>query len=148
MKVGSAADGAKFAACVRKNGVPNFPDPNGQGVIQFGSSLGIDPGSPKVRTAITTCRKLLPNGGQPTPQQLAKMKQQALAFSACMRTHGVKDFPDPNFSGGGAHIAIQAGTGSSDLNPNSPTFQKAQQACQSLLPGRPKFGTGGPAGGK
>lgn len=144
MKVG--ANGAKFAACMRKNGVPNFPDPNGQGVIQFGSSLGIDPGSPKVRSAIQTCRQLLPNGGRPNPQQLAKMKKAALEFSACMRAHGVKDFPDPNFSDGGVNIRIHTGSGSSDLNPNSPLFQKAQQACQGILPFKPKT-AGGPGGG-
>jgi hypothetical protein len=145
MKVG--ADGAKFAACMRKNGVPNFPDPDGQGVIQFGSSNGIDPSSPKFQAANRTCRKLLPNGGQPTPQQLAKMKQNALAFSACMRKHGVKDFPDPTFSGGGVNIGIHVGSGSSDLNPNSPVFQKAQQACGSLLPGKPKLAAGGGSSG-
>jgi hypothetical protein len=137
MKVG--ADGAKFAACMRKNGVPNFPDPNGQGVIQFGSKNGIDPNSPKFQAANQTCRKLLPNGGQPSPQQIAKMKQAALAFSACMRAHGLKDFPDPSFSGGGVQMRLGGGPGS-DLNPNSPAFQKAQQACASILPG--KFGTG------
>jgi hypothetical protein len=149
MKVG--ADGAKFAACMRKNGVPNFPDPNGQGVITIGSGSGIDPRSPKFQAASQTCRKLLPNGGQPTPQQIAKMKQAALAFSACMRAHGVKDFPDPTFSGGGVQMSIHAGSGSSDLNPNSPVFQKAKQACGNLLPGRPKLGaTGGgnSSGGK
>ena len=32
MSVGTVA-GAKFSACMRKHGVTNFPDPNGQGVI-------------------------------------------------------------------------------------------------------------------
>ncbi len=37
-------------------------------------------------------------------------------------------------------IAVKAGTG---MDPNSPTFQAAQQARQSLMPGR--AGSGGPA---
>src|SRR6266568_2125133 len=49
-------------------------------------------------------------------------------FSACMRTHGVKDFPDPS-SGG---IRLHASSGS-DLDPNNPTFQKAQQACRRYM---------------
>jgi hypothetical protein len=53
-----------------------------------------------------------------------------LAFSQCMRAHGVKDFPDPDSSG---RIGIQAGPGS-DLAPDNPTFQAAQQACKSLQP--------------
>ena len=54
----------------------------------------------------------------------------ALAFSQCMRAHGVADFPDPNAQG---QTQISGGL-NSDLNPNNPTFQKAQNACQSKLP--------------
>jgi hypothetical protein len=53
-----------------------------------------------------------------------------LAFSQCMRAHGVKDFPDPDSSG---RIGIQAGPGS-DLAPDNPTFQAAQQTCKSFQP--------------
>lgn len=130
-------DGAKFSACMRKNGVPNFPDPNAQGVIQLGAADGIDLGSPKFRTAQQACRKVLPNGGQPSPQQMAKAQQAALAFSACMRKHGLKDFPDPTFTGGGVSLRLRGGPGS-DLDPQSPLFQKAQSSCQKLIPG--KFG--------
>jgi hypothetical protein len=46
-----------------------------------------------------------------------------------MRSHGVTSFPDPNASGqfGG----ISAGSG---IDPSSPTFQAAQQACQKYMP--------------
>jgi hypothetical protein len=129
MNVGNATDGAKYSACMRKHGVPNFPDPNGQGVITIHSGMGIDPGSPAFGSAQSVCQKLLPNGGQPTPTQIAQRQQQMLAFSACMRAHGIKDFPDP--SNGGLRIQDHPG---SDLDPNNPTFQQAQQACQKYLP--------------
>jgi hypothetical protein len=128
MNVGTA-DGAKFSACMRKHGVPNFPDPNGQGVITIHSGMGVDPNSPAFRSARTVCEKLLPNGGQPTPAQIAQQQRQLLAFSACMRAHGIKDFPDP--SNGGLRIQGHPG---SDLDPNNPTFKRAQQACQKNLP--------------
>jgi hypothetical protein len=128
MNVGTA-DGPKFYACMRKQGVTNFPDPNGQGVIAIHSGEGIDPGSPAFRSARTVCDKLLPNGGQPTEAQIAQRQQQTLAFSACMRAHGLKDFPDP--SNGGLQIQVHPG---SDLSPDNPTFRKAQQACQKYLP--------------
>jgi hypothetical protein len=141
----NTGNGLKFAQCMRAHGVPNFPDPSSNGSIQVGPSSGVDKGSPKFQAALQACQKVLPNGGRPSPQQLAKMRQGALAFSACMRRHGVPDFPDPDFSGGGigVRIHIQAG---GDLNPQSPVFQAAQQACQGHLP----FGkTGaGSAGGK
>lgn len=51
----------KFSQCMRKNGVPNFPDPqpNGAMLIQGG---GIDPNSPRFQQAMQTCRPLLPAG--------------------------------------------------------------------------------------
>ena len=124
-----AADGEKFSACMRKHGLPSYPDPNSQGLITIHSGMGIDPGSPGFRSAQATCSKLLPNGGRPTPAQIAQRQQQLLAFSACMRAHGLKDFPDP--SNGGLQIAVHPG---SDLAPDNPTFQRAQQACRKYMP--------------
>jgi hypothetical protein len=138
MNVGNTTQGRRFSACMRSHGVSNFPDPNGQGVIQINSGTGIDPRSPVFTSARSACQKLLPNGGQPTAQQQAKAQQQMLAFSACMRGHGIKDFPDPS-SGG---IQLHSGPGS-DLNPNNPQFQAAQQACQKNLPGSLGLPSGG-----
>ena len=143
MNVGNAAQGRKFSACMREHGIANFPDPNGQGVIQFGSGMGIDPNSPTFQSAQTACRKLLPNGGQPSPQQQAQMRAQLLKFTQCMRAHGVKDFPDP--SNGGLRIQVHPG---SDLDPNNPQFRAAQQVCQAYLPGKVGGKLGAiPAGG-
>jgi hypothetical protein len=139
---GKAEVAAEFSSCMRKHGVSNFPDPSGGGGITIGPSSGIDPSSPTFQSAQRACQKLLPNGGRPSPQQLAKAQQQMLQFSACMRAHGVKDFPDPTVSGGGIQLKVRTGSGS-DLNPNSPTFQAAQRACQGNLP----FKAGGPKAG-
>jgi hypothetical protein len=128
-----AVGGAKaeqFSQCMRKNGVPDFPDPSSTGGVSIGPGDGIDPRSPKFEAAAKACRKILPNGGQPSPAQIAKAQQNALEFSKCMRTHGVANFPDPVFStGGGIGIKIQANS-KGGLNPSDPTFQKAQSACQ------------------
>jgi hypothetical protein len=51
-----------------------------------------------------------------------------LAFSECMRSHGVSGFPDPS-SGGGINLD---GT---NINPASPAFRGAQATCRKLLPG-------------
>jgi hypothetical protein len=119
---------------MRSHGVANFPDPNAQGAIQ---ATGLDPGSTTFQAASNTCRHLLPNGGQPTPAQQAKALAQAIKFSQCMRSHGITDFPDPQSqAGGGISISLHSTPGS-DLNPNSPQFQDAQKACQSLRIGGP-----------
>ena len=139
-------DGAKFSACMRKNGVPNFPDPSATGVVTINGGSGIDPSSPKFRAAQQTCRKVLPNGGQPSPQEIEKAERAALRFSACMRSHGLKDFPDPTFHNGGVTMSLRGGPGSG-LDPSNPLFQKAQRACIADAPG--KIGLpAGPGGGK
>ena len=60
-------------------------------------------------------------------------RSAGIRFSACMRSHGVPNFPDPGGSGG-----IQIGNG---INPKAPAFQAAQKVCFKLLPG------GGPGRG-
>jgi hypothetical protein len=70
------------------------------------------------------------NQGPPalTPAQ----KAEALAYSRCMRSHGVPDFPDPNSSG---QLVIQGGPGSgSGLDPNSSAFKNAENDCKSKQP--------------
>jgi hypothetical protein len=140
----------KLSACMRANGVPNFPDPNSQGVIQ---GTGIDPGSASFQSAQKKCAKYAPHGGQPpNPAQQAQAQAQALKFSACMRAHGEPSFPDPQFSTGGSiRISIHAGPGTagSALDPSSPIFQAAQKACGSILPGKADAGPPpGEGGGK
>ncbi len=90
----------------------------------------------------------MPRGGTPSPAQQEQARRYALAFSACMRSHGEPDFPDPQFgSGGSVRLKIDAGSG---IDPSSPQFQAAQNACQSDLPGKnlgaPSSGAVGPKG--
>ena len=54
--------------------------------------------------------------------------QKALAYSRCMRAHGVLKFPDPNSSGAIPKVGPQ------QLGVSSTVFQAAQKACQHLLP--------------
>jgi hypothetical protein len=52
--------------------------------------------------------------------------QKLLAFSRCMRSHGVPNYPDPTSSGAIPKVSGQQAS--------SPQFQAAQRACQNLLP--------------
>jgi len=124
--------GRAFAACMRSHGVANFPDPSSGGGINIGPRSGINPDSPQFQSAERACQKLLPAGKAPSPAQRAEMQAQLLKFSACMRSHGVPNFPDPQFSAGGARVKIGAGSG---IDPNSPQFKQAQRDCKQYLPG-------------
>jgi hypothetical protein len=138
----------RFASCMRSHGVPNFPDPtsNGSGGMVVrktpGSTEvnGVTVNGPAFQSAMTACRSYLPNGGQPRPLSEARRKQM-LAFSQCMRSHGISSFPDPTFGhNGGASLLIPSSSG---IDPNSPTFKTASQACGSIL-GAAKGGPIGP----
>jgi hypothetical protein len=60
-------------------------------------------------------------------------KPSALAFSRCMRAHGITAFPDPNSQG---QIGISGGPGTG-IDRNSPQFKAAMEACRPLLPPPP-----------
>jgi hypothetical protein len=127
---------------MRRNGVPSFPDPSASGGITINAGRGLNPDSSQFKAAETKCQKLLPNGGQGSPAEQAKMQDEALKYSACMRSHGVPKFPDPQFSAGSTRIKI----GGNGVDPRSPAFQAAQKACASALPGL-KTQNGGAAQG-
>jgi hypothetical protein len=131
---GSASDRrgilVAFSACMRKHGLPNFPDPKPVGGgyrLTIGSENGIDPSSPQFKSAQQVCKKLLPGGGTANRQEQVKQLQQALRYAACIRAHGMPDYPDPKATSDGG---IELGEA-----PDSPQFKIAQKACGHLIPG-------------
>jgi hypothetical protein len=141
-----ANTGLRFADCMRANGVPNFPDPQGGGGgIQIPAGSGINPQSPAFQAAQKTCFKLLPGGGPLHGHASEQQKLMMLHLSQCMRSHGFPNFPDPVSTppspGNGMGIAFGA-PGSFIAVPQtmlqSPGFQQAAATC-----GFPGAGRGG-----
>lgn len=148
----------KLAHCMRTHGVPDFPDPSGNGGgfgIQAsqngkGGSISVDGHSINVsgtafQDAMRKCQSVMPQGPPISGAQLAKIKQGAIKMAECMRQHGVPNFPDPEIkTGPGGHgIAVRIGGppgtgGPGAINPHSPAFQHAQKLCGGFL------GKGGP----
>jgi hypothetical protein len=137
-----------FARCMREHGI-DMPDPDtssgGPGVVTFhagaATSGGADPGDAdmhKLDEAQNACKDLMGDVGpmNMSPEQQQEMQDQALAFSRCMREHGV-NMPDPSFDGEG-HTMMKIDD-SSGIDPSDPKFEAAQQACGSAF---------GPAGAK
>lgn len=138
-----------FSECMRKNGVEVYL--TGQRGGSGGATTG-DPSTPparidpeKMAAAEKACSALRPRGGVTGPdgQIDPEFQDRMVKFAQCMREHGV-DLPDPKFSsGGGMAIELPTGSGGAPaFDPSSSTFQEAQKACRSLLPGLPGDASG------
>jgi hypothetical protein len=149
-----------FTKCMRAHGALDVPDPTSAGTITVTQALL---NNPLIQSAAHSCKNLLPrNAIQLPPALQRKLATQALQYSACMRSNGVPNFPDPIIHGDqiGFRIAVAApgpapsgapgaqasgapgqksgGGGAKPpagaLAPNSPQFQAAQRTCQHLMP--------------
>jgi hypothetical protein len=126
----------QFAACMRANGVKDFPDPDASGALtidQIANGSSLDTNSAAFKRALSACKDLEPpgfTGGKRSPKQ----QQAALKFAQCMRDNGVKDFPDPTEDGpliDTSRIPSAAGRGARSI----PGFQAAMQKCRDYLTG-------------
>jgi hypothetical protein len=93
----------EYAQCVRSHGFPNFPDPrmnaNGQ-LIAGGNQQQVKQAGLQTEHACGNILNHLPphagqQSGPVTPAQLALERH----FAACMRQHGLPDWPDPGPDG-------------------------------------------------
>jgi hypothetical protein len=125
-----------FARCMRAHGIPNFPDPDSTGHFSKEQVRQLGLSDSRLRADNSACQNLLPAG---QPPLTAQEQQDYLSAAACMRSHGIANFPDPSFSGGGVHFPIP-----SAIDTSSPQFNQARQTCQRLIPaGLPDSGSGG-----
>ena len=121
---GRLAQALAFSRCIRSHGVPNFPDPDSAGGFPMNRSQQ----SSDVHaflSAKAACNHLYPNMGKgqgADPAQQAAQQRHALLFAACMRRHGVQNFPD-GWSGNVGQL-ISAG-----IAPNSPQLNTALTKC-------------------
>jgi hypothetical protein len=117
----------KYSECMRSHGVPSFPDPvNGHLNLTVTKGGPLDPNSPQFQSAAQACKSLAPSGLVGGSAPSTSSQSQMLKFAQCMRSHGVKSFPDPTGNGG---FLISGNI------QNSPDFRSAMQACRPLLPG-------------
>ena len=143
-EAGTGSGEQALATCMRAHGIPDFPDmKNGGGsLIAVNGRAGhvtvngvtLQESVQQFQTAQQACQKTMSagvGGGGPSPQVV----RQAESFAACMRAHGIPNFPDPNLTAHGVQFRISKSLG---ITPQSAQFQAAQQACHSLLPGRGK----------
>ena len=139
-----------YASCMRSNGVPNFPDPASSGGIPKEAVISAEGAvsNSQVQAAQNACQHLLPPGGslsgQPIQTITAQQQQYYLNAAACMRSHGITNFPDPSFQGG----QVELPNLEHDVDVHSTQFTQANQICRKLIPpGLPYSESGGGSGG-
>jgi hypothetical protein len=131
---GKVVSGAlAYANCMRSHGVPDFPDPNGQGEFQLHAVFengdatkdgDLIPSSPAFRAGERTCGSFASAGRQMPKSQEDQAYQKDLAAAVCMRANGVAGYPDPKLIGG---LIDQEFNGK--FNPDSPAFKLAAKKC-------------------
>jgi hypothetical protein len=125
-----------FAQCMRDNGI-DMPDPqfDGDGRFRIGGAgagdVMVDFEGEEFQAAQDACDHHLEGlGANLDPEQQAERQQALVEFATCMREHGI-DMPDPQIGSGGGMMMI--GGPDSDVDPSSPEFQAAMEACQPEL---------------
>ncbi|MBO0692504.1 MAG: hypothetical protein J2P58_06375 [Acidimicrobiaceae bacterium] len=123
--------GIAYAQCMRSHGVSNFPDDaitSSGGGTEVKLPQGIT-SNPNYQSAAKDCQSKLPRGGNASGGTNSSRVQAEIKWANCMHSHGVPNAPEPNAQGG---LIMKGGSGGVD--PNSPTFQAAMQACRKDLP--------------
>ncbi len=136
---------ASFARCLREHGVnaESVTGPNGGQGLKIGGAAGGKSSPQAMEAAQRACARYRPEPKTVnlSPQQKVEQEEAVQKFARCMREHGIK--VEASAKGGGIQISIHSHPGSGEPNPESPGFQRAQEACQKLLP-KPPGAKGGP----
>ena len=124
-----------FVQCMRANGDTNMTDPVVSG---HRVQIRVDDKAPHFTAAYDACRHLLPDNGVSKNTITPADQSDYIKAAACMRSHGVPDFPDPVFHGGSVSFQSRL-----RINTSSPKYKSALAICQKLIPkGLPYSSTG------
>ncbi|HYB26661.1 MAG TPA: hypothetical protein VEF89_08620 [Solirubrobacteraceae bacterium] len=83
-----------------------------------------------VALLVSACGSSSPTNTSKSTLSAQSAISKAYEFSACMRDHGVTNFPDPKVTTNGNQQAIAIRV----VGPITPAFKTAQKACAGILP--------------
>ena len=127
-----------YSACMRSQGVPNYPDPDRSGQLPKTDAQLLGVSTSQYQAAQQACRHLLPTGGSPEDCMLNSncppaLVQQMLAadrkLARCMRSHGVPNFPDPTNGGASGPVFNITKAGISDAASHTHQFISKLNEC-------------------
>lgn len=133
-------DPVAYAKCMRDNGVPNFPDPDKNGMIRLDPNSGVDQESEEFRKAQDACKQYIGSAARVKDDAGGQWSiQDKLKYSDCMRKNGLPSFPDPDKNG---QLVLPR-----SIDPESEQFKTAENACKQYMPQNMPHGGGGAANG-
>jgi hypothetical protein len=148
----SSPSAVAFSACMRSQGVPNYPDPDSSGQLPKTSAQLLGVSTSQYDAAQQACRHLLltggslqqreeqciENGGPCPPALLQQMLTADRKFAQCMRSHGWPNFPDPTPQSDGPVFDITA-AGISDAESHTHQFESKLDVCERLVGGNAPY---------
>ena len=126
-----------FSRCMRSHGVRNFPDPQpGVSNAKFPSAQQLGVGSSQYQAAENACQHLLPAGSDDhfPPAEMPLLLTGMRAFSQCMRSHGVPNWPDPSVNSEGQPFFDLSAQNITRGESHSQQMMTKEAECQHLLP--------------
>jgi hypothetical protein len=141
----TSASAVAYSACMRSQGVPNYPDPDSNGQLPKGNAQDFGVSNSQYRAAERACRHLLSNSDTTFNASLTQcletgdcphaLVQRALTegrkFAQCMRNHGVPNWPDPTIDSIGRPSFQVTAAGISIAATRSPQMLSKIGHCQN-----------------
>ncbi|MBY8871338.1 hypothetical protein K7640_05715 [Micromonospora sp. PLK6-60] len=118
---------SRYRDCLTQHGVTLLDTPTAEGLPQV-DKANTDP--KVVGEAQAQCRQFVPSGGDAT-RPSAQDLETSRRYAACLRQHGVPDYPDPDPVTGDPRIDDDLGA----RLKADPKMATATQACAEFQPG-------------
>ncbi len=140
----------EFTECMRDHGV-DLPDPETDGSGRGAIVLQNEGDDEDFQEAQEACQPIMDEAMgeiEIDPEREAEMREELLAFSECMREHGI-DMPDPVFQDGGG-VRVEMGAPAGGATPaDDEEFQAAAEECNKggdMMMAAPSVVSGGDGG--
>jgi hypothetical protein len=118
-----------FSHCMRSHRVSRFPDPDSSGVLPKVSPQQFGVSSTAFQAAQQACAYLLQPSDAQAQQTLSGMRE----FARCMRSHGMRNWPDPTSDSTGQPVFDLHGR----IAPDSRQVVLVSDICAHLLHSAP-----------
>jgi hypothetical protein len=147
----TSASYVAYSACMRSQGVPNYPDPDSGGQLPKPDAHHLGVSSSQLQATQQACQHILPNTGRTItadsvtqcmmaddcPRSLVQhLLDEERGFAGCMRSGGVPNWPDPTIDPHG-RPAFAISISKDGFNPYSKPIWAKGNRCSHLMPDLP-----------